>query len=75
MVGTHVELMIITVPRGIIFVSSAIGISEAPKKGLRSKHYLRREVNLCERELSIPDRGFLLWTKTRTYGGGKWLKR
>jgi hypothetical protein len=37
MVGTHVELMIITVPLGIIFVSSAIGISEALKKGLNKK--------------------------------------
>jgi hypothetical protein len=35
--GAHPELMIITVPVGIIVVSSAIGISEALKKGLNKK--------------------------------------
>jgi hypothetical protein len=37
MVGTHTELMIITVPIGIVVVSSAIGVSEALKKGLNKK--------------------------------------
>ncbi len=35
--GTHPELMILTVPIGIVVVSSAIGISEALKKGLNKK--------------------------------------
>ena len=35
--GTHPELMIITVPIGILVVSSAIGVSEALKKGLNKK--------------------------------------
>jgi hypothetical protein len=35
--GSHTELMIITVPIGIIVVSSAIGVSEALKKGLNKK--------------------------------------
>ena len=35
--GAHPELMIITVPIGIVVVSSAIGVSEALKKGLNKK--------------------------------------
>jgi hypothetical protein len=35
--GNHSELMILTVPLGIIVVSSAIGVSEALKKGLNKK--------------------------------------
>jgi hypothetical protein len=37
MASNHTELMIITVPLGIIVVSSAIGVSEALKKGLNKK--------------------------------------
>lgn len=37
MAGPHTELMILTVPAGIIAVSSAIGVSEALKKGLNKK--------------------------------------
>jgi hypothetical protein len=37
MASTHTELMIITVPIGIVVVSSAIGVSEALKKGLNKK--------------------------------------
>jgi hypothetical protein len=35
--GTHSELMIVTVPIGILVVSSAIGVSEALRKGLNKK--------------------------------------
>jgi hypothetical protein len=35
--GTHPELMIVTVPIGILVVSSAIGVSEALKNGLNKK--------------------------------------
>jgi hypothetical protein len=53
--GAHTELMILTVPIGIVVVSSAIGISEALKKGLNKKvEALFKDKNGRRQKLSKP---------------------